>query len=227
MWDVVGVAGELPGVAVSPELHSTRPGSERRATKTVRRRSEEPARGFAGDRRERSRARVRGAPGRVALRWLAPWGKAGKDRGDKGATRCGHEPGWLRDLGDHAAARVPPSPRLSERRAVGRSWLRRPRRRCHIGPVRHQPEREGRARGFVVAGSARLGVASASGSGVYSAAGERLGAAIPVTFHRFAFTLTGDVLGTLHPFQLRLEERLLLQTGTVTGAVQAGFSAFL
>jgi hypothetical protein len=35
------------------------------------------------------------------------------------------------------------------------------------------------------------------------------------------------VLGTLHPFQLRLEERLLWTTGNVTGAIQAGFPAFL
>jgi hypothetical protein len=80
--------------------------------------------------------------------------------------------------------------------------------------------------GFV-SGGEHLSTADASGRGVYSAAGWRTGAAIPFSSHRFAFTLTGDVLGTLHPFRLLLEERPVWQTGSVTGAVQAGFFAFL
>ena len=51
-------------------------------------------------------------------------GKGGRDRGDKGATSCGHGPGWLRDLLDHAAVRVPPSSRRADRRVLGGNWLR-------------------------------------------------------------------------------------------------------
>ena len=86
--------------------------------------------------------------GRVAVRLVASRsadsrpGEGEKSRGDKGATRCGHGPGRLRDRGDHAACRLPPSPRRSERRALGRNWLWRSRRRCHACSVRHQPERE-------------------------------------------------------------------------------------
>jgi hypothetical protein len=69
--------------------------------------------------------------------------------------------------------------------------------------------------------------ATADARGVYSAAGARVGAAIPFASHRFAFSLTGDVLGTLHPFELRVEKRPAWQTGTLTGAIQAGFLAFL
>jgi hypothetical protein len=63
--------------------------------------------------------------------------------------------------------------------------------------------------------------------GVYSAAGARVGAAIPFASHRFAFTFTGDVLGTLHPFRLFFDKRLAWQTGPLSGAIQAGFFAFL
>jgi hypothetical protein len=63
--------------------------------------------------------------------------------------------------------------------------------------------------------------------GVYSAAGARVGAAIPFASHRFAFSLTGDVLGTLHPFELRVDKQPAWQTGPLTGAIQAGFLAFL
>jgi hypothetical protein len=69
--------------------------------------------------------------------------------------------------------------------------------------------------------------ATADASGLYSAAGARLGAAIPFASHRFAFTLTGDMLGTLHPFRVFFDKRLVWQTGAVNGAIQAGFSAFL
>lgn len=64
-------------------------------------------------------------------------------------------------------------------------------------------------------------------SGAYYAAGGRVGVAIPFASHRFAFTLAGDVLGTVHPFRLILEDRpVLWQTGAVAGAVQAGVSTF-
>lgn len=62
---------------------------------------------------------------------------------------------------------------------------------------------------------------------VYSAAGGRFGAAIPFASRRLAFTLAGDVLGTLRPYQLLFEERTVLwQTASVAGALQVGMSAF-
>ena len=69
--------------------------------------------------------------------------------------------------------------------------------------------------------------ATADASGLYSAAGARVGATIPFASHRFAFTLTGDMLGTLHPFRVFFDKRPVWQTGSLTGAIQAGFSAFL
>lgn len=66
----------------------------------------------------------------------------------------------------------------------------------------------------------------ASGSGSYSAAGGRVGMRIPFASRRFAFTIAGDVLATLHPFDFVIEERRVWQTGAVTGAVQAGISTF-
>jgi hypothetical protein len=66
----------------------------------------------------------------------------------------------------------------------------------------------------------------ASGSGSYSAAGGRVGMRIPFASHRFAFTLAGDVLATLHPFGVLIEERRVWQTGALTGAVQAGVSTY-
>lgn len=66
----------------------------------------------------------------------------------------------------------------------------------------------------------------ADGSGIYSAAGGRVGMRIPFASHRFAFTLAGDVLGTLRPFGMRIEGRRVWQTGAVTGVVQAGVSTF-
>jgi hypothetical protein len=75
-----------------------------------------------------------------------------------------------------------------------------------------------------VSGGGRYSATDASG--IYSAAGGRVGAAIPFASRRFAFTLAGDVLGTLHPFQLRLEERPVWRTGGLAGAIQAGFSSF-
>ena len=80
--------------------------------------------------------------------------------------------------------------------------------------------------GFV-SGGEHFATADASARGIYSAAGWRTGAAIPFASHRFAITLTGDVLGTLHAFRVRFNERPVWQTGNVTGAIQAGFSAFL
>jgi hypothetical protein len=80
--------------------------------------------------------------------------------------------------------------------------------------------------GFV-SGGAHVATADASAGGVYSAAGWRTGAAIPFASHRFAFTFTGDVLGTLHAFRVRFDEQPVWQTGNITGALQAGFSAFL
>jgi hypothetical protein len=72
-------------------------------------------------------------------------------------------------------------------------------------------------------GGARFSVADASG--IYSAAGGRVGVAIPFASRRFAFTFAGDVLGALHPFRLRFAERPLWQTGDITGALQTGVSA--
>ena len=69
-------------------------------------------------------------------------------------------------------------------------------------------------------------LATADASGIYSAAGGRVGAAIPFASRRFAFTVAGDVLGTLHPFQLRFAERPVWQTGRFAGAIQAGVSSF-
>ena len=84
-----------------------------------------------------------------------------------------------------------------------------------------------------VSGTARPSAADASGissaadgSGIYSAAGGRVGMRIPFASRRFAFTLTGDVLGTLRPFGMRIEERGVWQTGAATGAGQAGVSIF-
>ncbi len=78
--------------------------------------------------------------------------------------------------------------------------------------------------GFISSGER---FAPADASGLYSAAGWRTGAAIPFAAHRFAFTLTGDVLGALHPFTLRVDKRTVWQTGQLNGAIQVGFSAFL
>jgi hypothetical protein len=69
--------------------------------------------------------------------------------------------------------------------------------------------------------------ATSDARGVYVASGARLGAAIPLSSHRFAVTLAGDVLGTLHPFRLLVETHPVWQTGPLSGAVQLGFSAFL
>ncbi|MEO5725760.1 MAG: hypothetical protein ABI134_13950, partial [Byssovorax sp.] len=84
-----------------------------------------------------------------------------------------------------------------------------------------------------VSGTARPSASEASGissaadgSGTYSAAGGRVGMRIPFASRRFAFTLTGDVLGTLHPFGMRIDGPRVWQTGAVTGAVQAGVSTF-
>ena len=69
--------------------------------------------------------------------------------------------------------------------------------------------------------------ATANGSDTYSAAGGRVGVAIPFASRRFAFTLAGDVLGTLHPFLFRFDERTVLwQTAPVAGALQAGVAIF-
>ncbi|MEO5726182.1 MAG: hypothetical protein ABI134_12610 [Byssovorax sp.] len=73
-------------------------------------------------------------------------------------------------------------------------------------------------------GGTRFSLADASG--IYSAAGGRVGVAIPFASRRFAFTLAGDVLGTLHPFRVRVNWRPLWQTGDITGALQTGVSAF-
>jgi hypothetical protein len=73
-------------------------------------------------------------------------------------------------------------------------------------------------------GGARFSVANASG--IYSVAGGRVGVAIPFASRRFAFTFAGDVLGALHPFRIQFAERPLWQTGDITGALQAGVSAF-
>jgi hypothetical protein len=69
--------------------------------------------------------------------------------------------------------------------------------------------------------------ATGSGSAVYSAAGARLGVAIPFAARRFALRVEGDALGTLHPIRIWLDEQPVWQTGSVAGALQVGFSAFL
>jgi hypothetical protein len=69
--------------------------------------------------------------------------------------------------------------------------------------------------------------AASDARGVYAASGARLGVAIPLSSHRFAVTLAGDVLGTLHPFRLLVETRPVWQNGPVSGAAQLGFAAFL
>ena len=66
----------------------------------------------------------------------------------------------------------------------------------------------------------------ADGSGIYSAAGGRVGIRIPFAARRFAFTVAGDVLGTLHPFGVRIAQQRVWRTGAATGAVQAGVSFF-
>ena len=66
-----------------------------------------------------------------------------------------------------------------------------------------------------------------AGGALYSAAGGRLGVAIPFASRKFAFRVEGDVLGTLHPIQVRFDEQRVWQTGPVAGALQVGFSAFL
>ncbi len=73
-------------------------------------------------------------------------------------------------------------------------------------------------------GGARFSVTDASS--IYSAAGGRVGVAIPFASRRFAFTFAGDVLGALHPFRIRFAERPVWQTGDMTGALQTGVSAF-
>ena len=69
--------------------------------------------------------------------------------------------------------------------------------------------------------------ATGAGGALYSAAGARLGVAIPFASRRFAFRVEGDVLGTLHPIQVRLDKEPVWQTGSIAGALQVGFSAFL
>ena len=51
-------------------------------------------------------------------------------------------------------------------------------------------------------------------SGVYAAAGARFGVAIPFASQKFAVTLAGDVLGTILPVRLILNEQLVWQTGS-------------
>jgi hypothetical protein len=69
--------------------------------------------------------------------------------------------------------------------------------------------------------------ATGAESALYSAAGARLGVAIPFASRRFAFHVEGDVLGTLHPIELRFDEQPVWRTGSIAGALQAGFFAFL
>ena len=64
------------------------------------------------------------------------------------------------------------------------------------------------------------------GSAIYSAAGPRLGIAIPFAAGRFAVYFTGDVLATLHPIRVRFAEVPVWETGSVAAAFQAGFFAF-
>ena len=134
-------AGARPATAQrGPELRAQAPDRECCPGPGVRRR--EPRRMHTA---ERVRA-IREVRSRCAWSRRAPLaralGKEGKDRGDKGATTCVHGPEWLRDLGDHAAARVPPSPCRSDRRVLGVNRLRSALRWRHVGPVRPQPERE-------------------------------------------------------------------------------------
>ncbi len=69
--------------------------------------------------------------------------------------------------------------------------------------------------------------ATGSGSSVYSAAGGRLGLAVPFAARRLAFHVEGDMEGTLHPIKIRFDEQPAWQTAPVAGALQLGFFAYL
>jgi hypothetical protein len=63
-------------------------------------------------------------------------------------------------------------------------------------------------------------------SQIYSAAGPRLGLAIPFSARRFAIYIAGDVLGTLHPIRVLFDEMPVWKNGSVAAAFQVGFFAF-
>jgi hypothetical protein len=68
--------------------------------------------------------------------------------------------------------------------------------------------------------------ATGTGSAIYSAAGPRLGIAIPFGEDRFAVYFAGDVLGTLHPIRVLFAEVPVWETGSVAAALQVGVFAF-
>ncbi len=67
---------------------------------------------------------------------------------------------------------------------------------------------------------------AASPSDVYAAAGARFGIAIPFASRRFAVSLAGDVLGTIHSVPWWFDAEQVGQTGPFTGSLQAGVSTF-
>lgn len=74
-------------------------------------------------------------------------------------------------------------------------------------------------------GGDQRGTMGATGE-VYSAAGPRLGFAIPFGARRFAVYVAGDVLGTLHPIRVLFNEMAVWKTAPVAAALQVGFFAF-
>jgi hypothetical protein len=63
--------------------------------------------------------------------------------------------------------------------------------------------------------------------GIYFGSGARAGAEIPVATGRFAFFLQGEALYTFVPYTVRYNERIVWQSGDVTGSAQTGFRFFL
>lgn len=63
--------------------------------------------------------------------------------------------------------------------------------------------------------------------GIYFGSGVRAGVEIPVAATRFAFFLQGEALYTFAPYTVRYNERIVWQSGDVTGSAQSGFRFFL
>ena len=63
--------------------------------------------------------------------------------------------------------------------------------------------------------------------GIYFGSGARAGIEIPVAASRFAFFLQGEALYTFVPYIVRYNERIVWQSGDVTGSAQSGFRFFL
>ncbi len=63
--------------------------------------------------------------------------------------------------------------------------------------------------------------------GTYVGSGLRAGVELPFAADRFAFFLQGEALYTFKPIIVREAERLIWQSGDVTGSAQSGFRFFL